>query len=77
MLRGSLLYDLKLNKLASDSIGVAYVNDCLILGLNYITSYSYGTGSPVLNNTIMLQLSLRTLGDSAVSQAVGPNANAH
>jgi len=77
VLRGSLLYDLKLNKLASDSIGVAYVNDCLILGLNYITSYSYGTGSPVLNNTIMLQLSLRTLGDSAVSQAVGPNANAH
>jgi len=77
VLRGSILYDLKLNKLASDSIGVAYVNDCLILGLNYITSYSYGTGSPVLNNTVMLQLSLRTLGDSSVSQAVGPNANSH
>ena len=77
VLRGSALYDLNFNKFSSNSLGVAYVNDCLILGLNYITNYSYGTGAPVLNHTVVLQLSLRTLGDTSVSQAVGPNANSH
>jgi LPS-assembly protein len=71
VLRGSVLYDLESGNLAQDSLGVAYVNDCLILGLNYLTSYSYGTGSAELNHTIMLQLSLRTLGDTSVSQSVG------
>ncbi len=52
-------------------LGIGYVDDCLILGLNYITGYSYGTGSPVLNHTIMLQLALRTLGTTSVSTAVG------
>ena len=77
VLRGSALYDLNAKEFASNSLGVAYVNDCLILGLNYITNYSYGTGAPLLNHTIMLQLSLRTLGDTSVSQAVGSNANSH
>jgi len=77
VLRASVLYDLQTDKIAQDTIGIAYVNDCLILGLNYMTSYSYGTGSPVLNNTVMLQLSLRTLGDTSVSQNVGANANSH
>ena len=77
LVRGSVTYDLESDKIAQDSIGIAYVNDCLILGLNYMTSYSYGTGVPQLNNTIMLQLSLRTLGGTSVSQNVGPNANSH
>ncbi len=77
VLRGSALYDLKANNFAQNSLGIAYINDCLILGLNYVTNYSYGTGSPQLNHTIMLQLSLRTLGDTSVSQNVGANANSH
>ena len=77
MVRGSITYDLEAHDIAQDSIGIAYINDCLILGLNYVTSYSYGTGAPQLNNTVLLQLSLRTLGDTSVSQNVGPNANSH
>jgi LPS-assembly protein len=77
LLRGSVTLDLESNKIAQDSIGVAYVNDCLILGLNYVASYSYGTGSPQLNNTLMLQLSLRTLGDTSVSQNVASSSNSH
>ena len=77
LVRGSVTFDLETNQIAQDSIGIAYVNDCLILGLNYMTNYAYGTGSPQLNNTIMVQLSLRTLGDTSVSQNVGPNANSH
>jgi LPS-assembly protein len=71
VLRGSVLYDLESNDFATNSLGIAYVNDCLILGLNYMTNYTYGTGSPQLTHTIMLQLSLRTLGDTSVSQSVG------
>jgi LPS-assembly protein len=68
VLRGSALYDLVNNKFATNAIGIGYVDDCFILGLNYATSYSYGTGVPVLNHTIMLQMSLRTLGDTSASQ---------
>lgn len=68
LLRGSALYDLKEAKIASNSLGLAYIDDCLILGLNYITNYSYGSGSAVLNRQIMLQLSLRTFGGTSVSQ---------
>ena len=51
-------------------VGLGYIDDCLILALNYITNYSYGSGTPVLNHTIMLQLNLRTLGGTSVSQGV-------
>jgi LPS-assembly protein len=70
VLRGSALYDLNSNKFAQNSLGIGYVNDCLILGLNYMTNYSYGTGTPQLNHTIMLQLSLRTLGTTGASQNI-------
>ena len=68
VVRGALLYDLKAEKFSQNSLGLGYVDDCFILGLNYITNYSYGSGVPVLNHTVMLQLSLRTLGGSSVSQ---------
>jgi hypothetical protein len=77
VLRGAALYDLNNNKFAQNSLGIGYVNDCLILGLNYVTNYSYGTGTPQLNHTIMLQLSLRTLGGTSVSQNVGVNSTTH
>jgi LPS-assembly protein len=77
VLRGAALYDLNSNKFAQNSLGIGYVNDCLILGLNYVTNYSYGTGTPQLNHTIMLQLSLRTLGGTSVSQNVGVNSTTH
>jgi LPS-assembly protein len=76
VLRGSALYDIVNNKFASNSLGIGYVDDCFIFGLNYITNYSYGTGAPVLNHTIMLQMSLRTLGDTGVSQSLNSN-NSH
>jgi LPS-assembly protein len=63
------------DKFASNSLGIGYVDDCFIFGLNYITNYSYGTGTPVLNHTIMLQMSLRTLGDTGVSQTLNSNSS--
>ena len=57
-------------KLDQTRLGIGYVDDCLILALNYITSYTY-SGNPEVNHAIMLQLSLRTIGGTAVSQSVG------
>jgi LPS-assembly protein len=70
ILRGSALYDVRNHKFSSNMIGLAYMDDCLILALNYITNYTYGSGTAVLNHTVMLQLSLRTLGGTTVSQAL-------
>jgi LPS-assembly protein len=70
VLVGAARYDLNAEKFDQTRFGVGYVDDCLILALNYITSYTY-SGNPGINHTIMLQLSLRTLGDTAVNQPVG------
>lgn len=64
-------YDLTAEKFDQTRIGLGYVDDCLIFGLNYITGYSYDVvGNPTLVHQIMLQLSLRTLGSTAVSENV-------
>ena len=75
LLRASALYDVRANKFTTNMIGIGYIDDCLILALNYITNYSYGTGTAVLNHTVMLQLSLRTLGGTTVSQATAVSGN--
>jgi LPS-assembly protein len=76
VLLGSALYDINAEKLTQTRIGIGYVDDCLILGLNYITSYVY-SGNVSNNHQIMLQLSLRTLGGTSVSQTVGTQSNAN
>ena len=70
VLLGAARYDINASKFDQTRLGVGYINDCLILALNYVTNYSYGSGTPTLNHTIMLQLSLRTLGGTSVSQSV-------
>ncbi len=70
VLLGGARYDINANKFDQTRIGLGYIDDCLILAANYITSYSYGTGVPVRDHTIMLQLTLRTLGGTSVSQNV-------
>jgi len=62
-------YDIDAEKFDQTRIGVGYVDDCLILGLNYITNYTY-SGNPEADHRVMLQLSLRTLGETAVSTGV-------
>ncbi|HET9716632.1 MAG TPA: LPS-assembly protein LptD [Pseudolabrys sp.] len=75
VLLGAARYDINAGKFDQTRVGLGYVDDCLILGLNYITNYTY-SGNVAANHTVMLQLSLRTLGGTSVSQPVGrPTAN--
>jgi LPS-assembly protein len=69
-LLGAARYDINAGKFDQTLIGLGYVDDCLILALNYITNYTY-SGNVTANHQIMLQLSLRTLGGTSVSQSVG------
>ena len=56
--------------LSYTQIGLGYIDGCLILALNYITSYAY-SGSVSVNHTYMMQVSLRTLGGTTNTGAAG------
>jgi LPS-assembly protein len=69
VLLGGARYDINAGKFDQTRVGLGYVDDCLILGLNYLTNYTY-SGNVQANHTVMLQLSLRTLGGTSVSQGL-------
>ncbi|MBS0246746.1 MAG: LPS-assembly protein LptD [Proteobacteria bacterium] len=69
VLLGSALYDINEKKFSQTRLGLGYIDDCLILAVNYITNYTY-SGNVENNHTVMLQLSLRTLGGTSVSQGL-------
>jgi LPS-assembly protein len=64
---GGLLYDLRAQQISLSNIGVGYIDDCLILAVNYITEYSYNA-TTTYNQSIMVQMSLRTIGGNAITQ---------
>ena len=70
----ALRYDLEGNQIQQYQVGVGYIDDCFILALNYITDYGY-SGNPTIDHRIMLQMSLRTLGNTGVSQTVGSSGS--
>jgi LPS-assembly protein len=69
-LLAGMQYDLDAHKVAATQVGIGYINDCMILALNYTTGYTY-SGNPTTDHRLMLQLTLRTLGGTSVTQAVG------
>jgi LPS-assembly protein len=66
---GGVRYDLKNGQLNETQIGMGYVDDCLILAVNYITEYQYTTANEH-NHTVMLQFSLRTIGGTSTRQGL-------
>ena len=74
VLLGGVQYDLRAEKISQTQVGVGYIDDCLILALNYMTSYSY-SGSTAANNTVFLTLGLRTLGGFSVGQGTSAISN--
>ena len=67
VLLGSVRYDLAVNQFEQTRFGVGYTDDCLLVSLNYISSYIYTGTTPTLNNTVMFQFSLRTLGPDVLA----------
>jgi LPS-assembly protein len=55
-------------------LGAGYTDDCTTFSVNYTSAYQAnqnGVGPPVRNQTILVQLELRTLGDTKVSSSLG------
>jgi LPS-assembly protein len=67
VLLGSIRYDLAINQFEQTRFGIGYTDDCLLVSLNYITSYIYTGTTPTPNNTVMFQFSLRTLGPNTLT----------
>lgn len=66
VVQGAARWDLEANQINQYAVGAGYVDDCFVLGVNYVTSYIYAAGAapPQLNHAFMLQLGLRTLGQT-------------
>lgn len=70
---GAVRYDLDASKLAGTQVGINYIDDCMIIALNYLTNYTY-SGNVTNDHRVVLQMSLRTLGGTAFSQTVSSTA---
>ena len=66
-LYGAVRYDIVHNNLSQTQAGISYIDDCFEIGLTYITDFAYTTSIPKSNQTVMLQLGLRTLGSTSSS----------
>ncbi|WP_371926809.1 LPS-assembly protein LptD [Bradyrhizobium sp. WD16] len=74
---GGARFDLHSNTINQYTIGAGYVDDCFVLAVNYITDYAYQTvttANPTVDHRIMLQIGLRTIGSTSISQSVGSGA---
>jgi LPS-assembly protein len=73
VMTGAARWDLVANNINQYVVGAGYVDDCFVLGANYVTSFSYSAGAtpPVLSHAFMLQLGLRTLGNTSTTGAGG------
>ena len=65
-------YDIEVAQLNQTSFGLGYIDDCFGIRVTYTTDYGYTatpTGKPPdPTHTVMLQISLRTLGTTKFSQ---------
>src|SRR5262249_38773959 len=70
-LPGSARFDLVSEQIDQLRTGLGYIDDCFAISVNYIKDYSYsGASVASVNNTVMLQISLRTLGTTGFSQSI-------
>jgi LPS-assembly protein len=65
---GSARWDLLANNVSQYVVGAGYVDDCFILGVNYVSSYAYSAANtpPQLSQAMMVQFGMRTIGSYSV-----------
>lgn len=62
--------------IASMSLGAGYVDECTTLSINYSSSFKDGlTGAKERDQSVMLRLELRTLGQATVQQRFGATSS--
>ena len=63
----ALRYDIEAGKFDQTRVSLGYIDDCYMLSLVYVGDFQ-NNGNFFANNTVMLQMSLRTLGGTNGSQ---------
>jgi LPS-assembly protein len=65
---GAARWDMQANNINQYVVGAGYVDDCFILGFNYVTSYAYSAANtpPTLSQAFMLQIGMRTIGNYSI-----------
>ena len=65
---GAARWDLQANNVNQYVVGAGYVDDCFILGVNYVSSFAYAAShtAPTLSQALMLQFGMRTIGSYSV-----------
>ena len=63
---GAARYDLDAGKFDMTQFGLGYIDDCLIVAFQYITSYTY-SGNVTPDHRFVFQIGLRTLGNAGTS----------
>jgi LPS-assembly protein len=62
-------YDIDAHSLIGTAFGVGYIDECLIVALNYMTNYTV-SGNVGPDQRFLLQVTLRTLGGGSFGQSV-------
>jgi LPS-assembly protein len=63
-------YDVANRSLVGTVFGLGYIDDCMIIAMNYMTNYTY-SGNVSSDQRVMFQMTLRTLGGASLTQGVG------
>jgi LPS-assembly protein len=71
VLSAAARYDIDAGKFDQTQLGLGYIDDCFILAVNYVTSYSY-SGNVTADHRVIMQIGLRTLGSTGISQTTNP-----
>ena len=66
---GAVRYDIDAHEVVGTQFGLGYIDDCILIGLNYITNYAY-SGNVTKDQRILLQLNLRTLGGTQFGKSL-------
>jgi len=77
-LQGAARYDIGNAVFNQYQVGLGYIDDCFAIAVNYVTSFSYGfsavtntTLAAGTDHTVLLQISLRTVGGVGFPISVG------
>ena len=68
---GGLRYDIESQQLNQTSLGLGYIDDCFGIRMTYQSSYGYDYNPltpPEPQHTVVLQISLRTIGTTRFNQ---------
>jgi LPS-assembly protein len=69
MATAQVRYDIDAHSLIGTNFGVGYIDDCLIVAMNWSTGYSI-SGNVAPDQRILLQMTLRTLGGTTFGTSV-------